>query len=113
MKVESRITHIAIESLEDYDVVAQAAKKYHDSVVSALLELSNCNPDNYNLSGFQICHNDKFVWTAGTATITCTTRDILDIYLGGYTRNAESEQANHKDEINAFKRKIKKENLWV
>lgn len=70
MKVESHITHLAIESLEDYDVVAQAATKYHDSVVSALLELSNRNPDNYNLSDFRIYHNSEFVWTAGTATIT-------------------------------------------
>ena len=98
MKVESHITYIAIESFEDYDVVAQAAKKYHDSVVSALLELSNRNPDNYNLWAFRICHNSEFVWTAGTDTIIATKQDILALYLGENQALAQLEQVNHKDE---------------
>lgn len=111
MKVESHITHIAIESLEDYDVVAQAAKKYHDSVVEALLRLSHRNPDKYNLSMFHINYNADYVWTTGTITLSVTTLNVLYTYLGGNRAWAEIEHADHKKEIDAFKRKIKKEGL--
>lgn len=113
MMAHVEIYHLEIQSVADYLYLEQTVKAYHDDVVSALLSLSHRNPKKYNLSAFRICHNREFVWTAGTDTITATKQDILAHYLGGSQAMAQREQAYHKDEINAFKRKIKKEGLWI
>jgi len=113
MNAQVELFTIEIQSLSDYEYLAQKVKDYHDDVVSALLSLSHRNPKKYNLSAFRICHDADFVWTAGTDTITATTQDILALYLGGNQAWAQMKQAEHKAEINAFKRKIKKEGLWI
>ena len=43
----------------------------------------------------------------------CIPINIDELYLGGNQALAQLEQADHKDEINKFKRKIKKEGLWI
>lgn len=113
MNAQVEIYSIEIQSVADYLYLEQKVKDYHDDVVSALLSLSHRNPKKYNLSYFRICSNNEFVWTAGTDTITATKPDILALYLGGSQALAQLKQADHKDEINAFKRKIKKEGLWI
>ena len=113
MNAQMDISNIEIQTLWDYAYREQKVKDYHDEVVSALLSLSHRNPDKYNLSAFRIRYDETFVWTAGTDTITATRQDILACYLGGNQAWAELEQADHKDEINKFNRKIKKEGLWI
>ena len=113
MNAQMDISNIEIQTLWDYAYLEQKVKDYHDEVVSALLSLSHRNPDKYTLSAFRIRYDETFVWTAGTDTITATRQDILACYLGGNQAWAELEQADHKDEINKFKRKIKKEGLWI
>lgn len=113
MNAQVEVYTIEIQSLSDYEYLAQKVKDYHDDVVSALLRLSHRHPKKYNLSAFRICYDNEFVWTAGTATITATKQDILSLYLGGNQALAQLEQADHKDEINKFKRKIRKESLWI
>lgn len=108
MNAQVEVYTIEIQSLSDYEYLAQKVKDYHDDVVSALLRLSHHNPKKYNLSAFRIRYDETFVWTAGTDTITATRQDILACYLGGNQAWAELEQSEHKDEIAAFKRKIKK-----
>lgn len=111
MNAQVEIYNIEIQSIADYLYLEQKVKDYHDDVVSALLSLSHRNPKKYSLSSFRICSNSEFVWTAGTAMINATRQNILAHYLGGSQALAQLEQAEHKAEINAFKRKIKKEGL--
>lgn len=113
MNAQVEIYSIEIQSIADYLYLEQKVKDYHDDAVSALLSLSHRNPKKYNLPAFRICYDNEFVWTAGTATITATKQDILVLYLDGSQALAQLEQADHKDEINKFKRKIKKEGLWI
>ena len=49
MNAQVEVYTIEIQSLSDYEYLAQKVKDYHDDVVSALLRLSNRNPKKYNL----------------------------------------------------------------
>lgn len=109
MQAQVEFDSIEIQSVEDYLYLEQKVKDYHDDVVSALLRLSHRNPKKYNLSVFHIRSNSEFVWTEGTETIAATKQDILALYLGGNQAWAQMKQADHKEEIAAFKRKLKKE----
>ena len=111
MNANVDISGIEIQSLSDYAYLEQKVKDYHDSVVEALLRLSHRNPDKYNLSMFHINYDANYVWTTGTITLSVTTLNVLYTYLGGNKAWAEIEHAEHKKEIDAFKRKIKKEGL--
>ena len=52
MNAQVKVYTIEIQSLSDYEYLAQKVKDYHDDVVSALLRLSHRNPKKYNLSAF-------------------------------------------------------------
>jgi len=113
MNAQVEISNIKIQSVDDYFYLEQKVKDYHDSVVSALLDLGRRNPQKYNLSVFTIYCDSDFVWIEGINTTLVTTHHILGLYLGQNACLAKLEQDDHKKEIAAFKRKLKKnEIIW-
>ena len=111
MNAQVEISNIEIQSVADYLYLEQKVKDYHDEVVSALLDLGRRNPQKYNLSVFTIHDSSDFVWIEGINTTLVTTHHILGLYLGQNSCMAKLEQAEHKEEIAAFKRKLKKDEI--
>lgn len=103
------IENIQITNIEDYCYLETKVKEYHDAAVSALLRLSHRNPDKYNLAAFTLNYTNDYVWVSGTISLYVITHHILGLYLEGNEYMAKMEQTEHKAELAAFKRKIKKE----